>query len=96
MNFTTCKLREIMVNYLQHTIVRGRDSGMATLRKLRVDLGWSQTALAKEAGISPAIAKRAEQLRPIQARTARALADALSKAYEREIKPSDIEGLQIL
>jgi transcriptional regulator with XRE-family HTH domain len=85
-----------MVNYMQHTIVRGWDSGMATLRKLRVDLGWSQTALAKEAGISPAIAKRAEQLMPIQARTARALADALSKAYEREIKPSDIEGLQIL
>ena len=85
-----------MINYVQHTIIRGRDSVMATLRKLRVDLGWSQTALAKEAGISPAIAKRAEQRMPIQARTARALADALSKAYEREIKPSDIEGLQIL
>jgi transcriptional regulator with XRE-family HTH domain len=69
---------------------------MATLRKLRVDLGWSQTRLAIEAGISPTIAKRAEQLLPIQARTARALADALSKAYEREIKPSEIEGLQIL
>ncbi|HEY6288301.1 MAG TPA: helix-turn-helix transcriptional regulator, partial [Nitrospiraceae bacterium] len=91
-----CKLHEIMVNYLQHTIVRGQDSGMATLRTLRVDLGWSQTALAKEAGISPAIAKRAEQMMPIRARTARALADALSKSYEREIKPSDIEGLQIL
>jgi transcriptional regulator with XRE-family HTH domain len=85
-----------MVNYMQHTILIGRDNVMATLRKLRVDLGWSQTALAKEAGISPAIAKRAEQRMPIQARTARALADALSKAYEREIKPSDIEGLQIL
>jgi transcriptional regulator with XRE-family HTH domain len=96
MNFTTCKLYEIMINYMQHALVRGGDGGMATLRKLRVDLGWSQTALAKEAGISPAIAKRAEQLRPIQARTARALADALSKAYAREIKPSDIEGLQIL
>jgi transcriptional regulator with XRE-family HTH domain len=69
---------------------------MATLRKLRVDLGWSQTALAKATGISPTIAKRAEQLLPIQARTARALADALSRAYEREIKPSEIEGLQIL
>jgi transcriptional regulator with XRE-family HTH domain len=69
---------------------------MATLRTLRVDLGWSQTALANEAGISPTIAKRAEQLLPIQARTARALADALSKAYAREIKPSEIDGLQIL
>lgn len=53
-------------------------------RQKAVDLGWSQTAMTKEAGISPAIAKRAEQLLPIQARTARALADALSKAYERE------------
>jgi len=85
-----------MINYMQRTISRGQDSELATLRQLRVDLGWSQTALAKEAGISPAIAKRAEEQRPIQARTARALADALSKAYEREIKPSDIEGLQIL
>jgi len=69
---------------------------LATLRKLRVDLGWSKTELAKEAGISPTIVKRAEEQRPIQARTARALADALSKAYAQEIKPSDIEGLQIL
>ena len=81
---------------MQRTISRGLDSELATLWKLRVDLGWSQTALAKEVGISPAIAKRAEQLMPIQARTARALADALSKAYEREIMPNDIEGLQIL
>ena len=81
---------------MQRTITRGRDCELATLRKLRVDLGWSQTALAKEARISPAISKRAVQLMPIQARTARALADALSKAYEQKIKPSDIEGLQIL
>ena len=56
----------------------------------------SPVARAKEAGISPTIAKWAEQLLPIQARTARALADALSKAYAREIKPSEIEELQIL
>lgn len=67
-----------------------------TLREYRVNLGWSQNRLAKEAGISPSIVKRAEYGAPVQARTAKALADALSRAYEREIKPIDITGLQIL
>jgi transcriptional regulator with XRE-family HTH domain len=67
-----------------------------TLREYRVNLGWSQHELAKEAGISPSIVKRAEDGLPIQARTARALADALSKAYGRDIRPIDIAGLNIL
>lgn len=67
-----------------------------TLRELRVNLGWSQHELATRAGISPSIVKRAEEGRPIQARTARALADALSTAYGRTIEPTDIAGLQIL
>ena len=67
-----------------------------TLRELRVNLGWSQNELAKEAGISPSIVKRAEDGAPIHARTAKALADALSKAYGREIRPIDIAGLNIL
>jgi transcriptional regulator with XRE-family HTH domain len=67
-----------------------------TLRELRVNLGWSQHQLAIEAGLSPSIVKRAEDGMPIQARTARALADALSKAYGRTIEPIDIAGLNIL
>jgi transcriptional regulator with XRE-family HTH domain len=67
-----------------------------TLRELRVNLGWSQHELAKEAGISPSIVKRAEDGLPIHARTAKALADALSKAYGRDIQPIDITGLNIL
>ncbi len=67
-----------------------------TLRELRVNLGWSQNELAKQAGISPSIVKRAEGGAPVQARTAKALADALSRAYGREIRASDIAGLQIL
>lgn len=67
-----------------------------TLREYRVNLGWSQHQLAKEAGISPSIVKRAEDGAPVQARTAKALADALSRAYGREIKPTDITGLQVL
>lgn len=68
---------------------------MTALREYRVNLGWSQNELAKEAGISPSIVKRAEDGQPIQARTAKAIADALSRAYGQTIKPVDIEGLNI-
>ena len=67
-----------------------------TLREYRVNLGWSQNQLAKEAGLSPSIVKRAEDGAPILPRTARSLADALSRGYGREIKPTDIAGLNIL
>jgi transcriptional regulator with XRE-family HTH domain len=67
-----------------------------TLRELRINLGWSQRELAIAAGLSPSIVKRAEEGAPIHARTAKALADALSKAYGREIRPIDIAGLNIM
>lgn len=69
---------------------------MTTLRTYRIDLGWSVRKLAQEAGISPHVARRAETGEPIQASTARALADALSRALGRDIRPSAIEGLNIL
>jgi transcriptional regulator with XRE-family HTH domain len=69
---------------------------MATLRHYRIDLGWSLRRLAQEAGLSHPVAKRAEDGEPIQASTAKALADAVSRALGREIKPSEIEGLTIL
>jgi transcriptional regulator with XRE-family HTH domain len=69
---------------------------MLTLRQYRIDLGWSITKLAEEAGITRQAAASAESGLPIRAETAKALADALSKAYGREIKPSDIQGLNVL
>ena len=69
---------------------------MTTLREYRVNHGWTQNELAKEAGTSHSIIKRAEDGEPILPRTAKAIADALSKAYGREIKPTEIEGLNIL
>ncbi|MBA2681341.1 MAG: helix-turn-helix transcriptional regulator [Ktedonobacteraceae bacterium] len=69
---------------------------MTTLRTYRIDLGWSLRKLAQEAGISHQVAKRAEDGGLIQASTAKALADALSRALGQEIRPSDIEGLNIL
>jgi len=68
---------------------------LATLRQLRIDLGWNVSKLAEEAHITRQSVAAAERGGLIQADTAKALADALSKAYGREIKPWSIEGLNI-
>ena len=69
---------------------------MTTLRHYRINLGWSIYRLAHEAGISRPAVANAENSQPIKAETAKALADALSRAYGQDIKPTDIEGLNIL
>jgi len=69
---------------------------MTSLHDYRIDLGWSINKLASEAGISRQAAANAESGIPIKAETAKAIADALSKAYGRTIKPSEIEGMNIL
>lgn len=68
---------------------------MATLKEYRIDLGWSVTRLAQEANIARQSVAGAERGGLIQAETAKAIADALSKAYGREIRPRDIEGLNV-
>jgi transcriptional regulator with XRE-family HTH domain len=68
---------------------------MANLRKLRIDLGWSPNKLAVEAGLARSTARQAEEGRAIAPATAKAIADALSKAYGRTILPTEIEGLNI-
>jgi DNA-binding XRE family transcriptional regulator len=70
-------------------------SGM-TLRQFRLELGWNITTLAKEAGVTRQSVALAEKGGFIQADTAKALASALSKAFGRDIKPWEIEGLNIL
>jgi len=69
---------------------------MTTLREYRVNLGWSIYKLAEQAGISRPAAANAENGQPIKAGTAKAIADALSRAYGQTIRPTDIEGLNIL
>lgn len=69
---------------------------MATLRQLRIDLGWSVSKLASEARVARQTVSSAERGSAIQAESAKAIADALSRTYEKEIRPSDIEGLNIL
>jgi transcriptional regulator with XRE-family HTH domain len=69
---------------------------MTMLRHYRINLGWSIYRLAHEAGISRPAVANAENGQPIKAETAKAIADALSRAYGQDIKPTDIEGLNIL
>jgi transcriptional regulator with XRE-family HTH domain len=71
-------------------------SCMATLRELRINLGWTIQKLAEEAGITRQTVSSAEKGTPALADTAKAIADALSRGYGREIKPLEIDGLHIL
>jgi transcriptional regulator with XRE-family HTH domain len=68
---------------------------MPTLRQMRLDLGWTITKLADEAGVKRRTVTDAEKGDPIRADTAKALADALSRGFGREIKSYEIEGLNI-
>lgn len=69
---------------------------MPTLHELRINLGWTVQKLAEEAGVTRQAISNAEKGTPLRADTAKAIADALSQGYGREIKPSDIDGLRIL
>ena len=69
---------------------------MTTLRELRINLGWTIQKLAEEAGITRQTVSSAEKGTSVLADTAKAIADALSRGYEREIKPLDIDDLHIL
>lgn len=69
---------------------------METLRELRINVGWTVTKLAEESGVTRQAISRAEAGTPVLADTAKAIADALSRAYGREIRPIDIKDLNIL
>jgi transcriptional regulator with XRE-family HTH domain len=69
---------------------------MTTLRDYRINLGWSIYKLASEANISRQAAANAESGLPIKAETAKAIADVLSREYGQAVRPTDIEGLNIL
>lgn len=66
-----------------------------SLRELRINIGWSQKILSEKSGVDRGTISRAEKGAKVGAVKAKALADALSVAYGREIRPLDIEGLDI-
>jgi DNA-binding XRE family transcriptional regulator len=72
-----------------------RNNITSTLREYRLNVGWSQAALAQHAGLkrqTVAAAERGEKITPL---TAKKIADALSEAYGQVIRPLDIEDLAI-
>lgn len=68
---------------------------MPQLKEFRVNLGLSINRLAELSGLPYTTVQRAEQGKPITAATAKTLADTLSREMGREIRASDIEGLNI-
>lgn len=68
---------------------------MTTLRELRIELGWNIVKLAQEAGVTRQSVSAAERGALIQADTAKAIVEALSRAYGRPIKVFDIDGLNV-
>lgn len=66
-----------------------------TLRELRINIGWSQKILSEKSGVDTGTISRIERGAKVGAVKAKAIADALSLAYGREIKPLDIVGLNI-
>jgi predicted transcriptional regulator len=69
---------------------------MTNIRTYRVNLGWSQRQMAREAGVSPLVIKRAEEGLSIRPDMAKTIADMLSRVMGKEIRPSDIDGLNIV
>lgn len=69
---------------------------MEDLRTLRINLGWTVVRLAEQAGVTRQAVSGAEKGIAIRADVAKAIADALSVGYGREIKPSQIANLTIL
>ena len=69
---------------------------MPNLKQLRIALGWSVTKLAEEAGITRQTVASAERGDVVYAQKAKAIADALSRGYGREILVWEIDGLNAM
>jgi transcriptional regulator with XRE-family HTH domain len=61
-----------------------------TLKKLRTGLGWSSNELARQAQIAGSTVRSAERGLLISASSAKAIAQALSLAYGREIRHDEL------
>lgn len=65
------------------------------LVELRNQVPWSRTDLARQSGLDYGTVSSAEEGGWITARTARRLAETLTQALGRDVKPLEIEGLRI-
>lgn len=65
------------------------------LTELRESIPMSINELAREAGVDPATIRSAEAGQRVNAKTARAIAEAISEALGQTIRVRDIKGLQV-
>ena len=66
-----------------------------TLTELRESVPMNIPDLARAAGVDPQTIRNAEAGQRVSARTAKAIADALSDALGQTIRVRDIDGLQV-
>lgn len=66
-----------------------------TLEDFRKECGWSQSELARQAGIDFNTLKRAINGEGISGRTATAIAEALSRGLGRKVRFQEISGLKV-
>jgi hypothetical protein len=56
-------------------------------------LGWSGLEFSRRAGINPRTARKALAQKPVAGHVATKIAETLSAALEKQIRPGDIDGL---
>ena len=66
-----------------------------TLTELRESVPMNIPELARAAGVDDMTIRNAENGQRVSAKTARAIAQALSRALDRVIRVQDIDGLQV-
>ena len=67
-----------------------------TIEQYRIQLAWPAARLAREAGINPQTLARMEEGKPVQLYTVAAVANALSKALDKQITIADLEGVNVV
>ena len=66
-----------------------------TLEEYRIECGFSQSELARRAGIDFNTLRRALEGETVSATTARKIARAISQELGREVRYNDISGLKV-
>lgn len=66
-----------------------------TLKELRESVPMNYSELGKAAGLDGQTIRNAEAGQRVNTSTARAIAEALSKALNRQIRVQDIDGLKV-
>jgi transcriptional regulator with XRE-family HTH domain len=66
-----------------------------TIEEYRKQLRWTRSKLAHEAQLDYQTVMRAERGAPVQYRTLEAIAAALSRGLGKEVRPADLDSVQI-